>query len=208
MIKRIVILPILVLLSACAGPQITRVQALSETADAPYGNVLVIALFESFDGRMYFEKEIVKQLNGQGVTAVASTSLMNTKTPVNRQTFLDMVKSQGSDAVLVTRLMSLKTKTKEKDARPEATYKVSPTYYYNVWEVELMEFVGPQDLQLKHTLILSTQLYSASSHEPVWAIESKTKLTRNYNNRGDISFIVDEAKAITRYLSRDGLLAP
>jgi hypothetical protein len=158
--------------------------------------------------RRYFEKEIVKQLSGRGITAIASTSLMNTKTPVIRQTFIDMVNSQGSDAVLVTQLMSLDTKSKVKDARPESTYKVSSTYYFNVWEVELMEFVGPQDLQLKHSIILSTQLYSASTHEPVWAIESNTKLTRNYNNRGDISFIVDEAKAITRYLSRDGLLAP
>ena len=206
--KYLLIVSTLILLNACAGPQVSRVQELSATADAPYDNVLVISLFDSFDLRRYFEQELVRQLSARGVTAVASTSMMNTKTPVTRQTFLDMVAAQDSDAVVVTKLMSLNTKTKVKDASPESTYKISPTYYFNVWEVNLMEFVGPQDLKLNHTFVLSTQLFSASQQLPVWAIESHTKISSNYSTRGDTSFIVDEAKAITNHLSRDGLLAP
>ena len=208
MIKNTMILAVICLLGACAGPQVTRVQQLSDSADAPYKNVLVISLFKSFDSRRYLEQDIVKELTERGVTAIASTSLMNTKTPVNRETFLAMVDAHGSDAVLVTQLMSLDTKTKVVDASPEATYKISPTYYFNVWEVNLMEFVGPQDLRLKHELILATQMFSVKSQEPIWAIESKTKLTSNYNTRGDTSFIADEANAIANHLSRDGLLAP
>ena len=55
MIKKLSLLIFAVLISACAGPQITRIQPLSETADAPYGNVLVISMFDSFDMRRYFE---------------------------------------------------------------------------------------------------------------------------------------------------------
>jgi hypothetical protein len=206
-IKKLFLLALAVVLSACAGPQITRIQSLSETADAPYKNVLVISLFESFDARRYLEEELVRQLTDKGVTAVASTSLMNTRTPVTRQTFLKMVESLDSDAVLVTRLMNLDTKTKVKDARPEATHIIRPTYYYNVFSVELTEFVAPQDMRFTHSLMLSTQLFSASQRGPVWAIESKTKLTRDQQNRGDTAFIVDEAKAITRHMSKDGLIA-
>ena len=207
MIKNFLLLTLAVVLSACAGPQITRVQSLSENADAPYKNVLVISLFESFDARRYLEQEIVRQLTANGVTAVASTSLMDTKTPVTRQTFLKMVESLDSDAVLVTQLKSLDTKTKVKDARPEATHIIRPTYYYNVFSVELTEFVAPQDMQFTHSLMLSTQLFSAGQREPVWAIESKTKLTRDRQTRGDTAFFADEAKAITRHLSKDGLIA-
>ena len=103
MIRNLLAIGILVLTAACAGPQITRVQSLSETADAPYDSVLVISMFDSFDMRRYFEDARVKQLTDQGVTAVASTSMMDTRTPVTRQTFLDMVEAHGSDAVLVTK---------------------------------------------------------------------------------------------------------
>ena len=208
MIKNLLLTAIIVALSACAGPQVTRVQELSATADAPYSNVLVISLFKSFDARRYLEQALVKQLSEHGVTAVASTSMMDTRTPVTRETFLAMVEAQGSDAVLITQLMNLDTKTKVTDARPQSTYKVRNTYYYNVWDVNLMEFVAPQDLQLKHSIFLSTQLYSADKHELVWAIESNTEISSNFSTRGNTAFITDEAKAITRYLSRDGLLAP
>ena len=208
MIRNLLLVGIFGLTAACAGPQITRVQPLSETADVPYDSVLVISMFDSFDMRRYLEGELVKQLSERGVTAVASTSMMDTRTPVTRQTFLDMVEAHDSDAVLITTLANLDTSAKTKDANPESTHIIRPTYYYNVWSVELTEFVGPQDIEFTHTLVLSTQLYSVSQQSPVWAIESKTKLARDHQNRGDTSFIAIEAKAIVNYLSRDGLLAP
>ena len=208
MIRNLLFIATFILTAACAGPQITRVQPLSDTADAPYDNVLVISMFNSFDMRRYLEGELVRELKEQGITAVASTSMMDTKTPVTRQTFLDMVEARGSDAVLVTKLENLDTSAKTKDASPEATRIIRPTYYYNVWSVELTEFVGPQDIEFTYSVVLSTQLYSVSKQEPVWAIESKTKLARDHQNRGDTTFITEEAKAIVSYLSRDGLLAP
>lgn len=209
MINKLFLSAIAVALCACtAAPQVTRVQALSASADAPYKNILVVSLFESFDIRRYLEKEIVKQLSAKGVKAVASTSLMNTKTPVTRQTFLDMVESLGSDAVLVTQLVSLESRGTMKDMNPQATLNFRSTYYYNVWSVELTEYIEPQRLELEHSLVLTTQLYSVLSQEPVWAIESKSRIVQNFDQRGDATVIVDEAKAITRHLSQDGLIAP
>lgn len=205
---RLVILGTVLFLAACtAGPQVTRVQPLSETADAPYDNVLVISLFKSFDARRYFEKDIVKELEQRGVRAVASTSLMDTRTPVTRQTFLSMVDTLKSDAVLVTQLVSAESRLKMKDANPEVTYKFAPTYYYDVWSVEQKEYVEPQLMELTHNIVLATQLFSVRDLKPVWAIESKTKIVQAYDKRGDVSVITAEAKAIARYLSADGLLA-
>ena len=137
MTKKLLIVATAFVLSACAGPQVTRVQALSDTADAPYQSVLVVSLFELFDTRRWLEDALVKELTAQGISAVASTSLMNTKTPVTRQTFQAMVDEQGSDSVLITQLISLDSEAKASASRPESTYIVRPTYYYNVWSVEL-----------------------------------------------------------------------
>ena len=208
MTKNTLLLSAIVLLGACAGPQVTQIQQLAETADAPYDNVLVISLFKSFDARRYLEKDIVKELEGRGVKAVASTSLMDTKTPVSRQTFLSMVDSLDSDAVLVTQLVNLESAAKMKDMNPQSTHNIRPTFYHDVWSVELTEYVEPQGLELTHDIVLATQLYSVRDLKPVWAIESNTKIVQAYDQRGDVSVITDEAKAIVSHMSTDGLLSP
>ncbi len=195
-------------LGACAtGPQITRTQEVSESADTPYQKILVITLLSSFDSRRYLEDEVVLQLSKLGTDAVASTSMMNTRTPVTRETFLAMVEEIDADAVLVTQLASLESKGTMKDMNPQATRNFRPTYYYNVWSVELEEYVEPQAAEFKHSLVLATQLYSALNREVVWAIESKSRIVQGFDQVNNYSIIVDEANAIATYLSRDGLIA-
>ena len=195
-------------LGACAaGPQITRTQEVSESADTPYQKILVITLLSSFDSRRYLEDEVVLQLSKLGTDSIASTSMMNTKTPVTRQTFLAMVDEIDADAVLVTQLASLESKGTMKNMNPQATRNFRPTYYYNVWSVELEEYIEPQAAEFKHSLVLATQLYSALNREVVWAIESKSKIVQGFDQVNNYSIIVDEANAIATYLSRDGLIA-
>jgi len=197
----------LALMAACSStPQVSSVKTTDKPVDAPYDKVLVIALFKSFDGRRYLEKEVVKILTERGVNAVASTSLMDTRTPATRTTFLAMVEELESEAVLVTQLASLETTSKMKDMNPEVSYNVRPTWYYNVWSVDQTEYVQPQGLQLKHDLVLATQLYSAKTREPVWAIDARSKLKVNYDEFNDYSIFVNEAKAITGRLVRDGMV--
>lgn len=197
-----------VALVACAtGPQITRTLDVPESADMPYRNILVIALAASFDVRKKFEKQVVSQLTEFGTTAVASTSLMDTSTPVIRDTFLAMVETLDADAVLITQVVSLESDLSMKDRSPEATYKFRPTYYYNVWEVELTEYIEPPGMELKSSLVLATQLHSVLTQEAVWAIESKSKIVHDVSRVGYYPFFVDEAKAIASYLSKDGLIA-
>lgn len=126
---------------------------------------------------------------------------------MTRQTFLAMVDSLDSDAVLVTQLANLESKGKMKDMNPEATYNFRPTYYYNVWSVEQTEYIEPQGLELTHNIVIATQLFSVRDLEPVWAIESKSKIVMAYDKRGDVSVVEDEARSIVSHLSRDGLLA-
>jgi len=195
-------------LGACStGPQVTRTQNVSESVEAPYENILVIALSTSFDSRRYLEKEVVKKLAGLGTQAVASTSMMNTRTPVTRQTFLAMVEKIEADAVLVTQLVSLRSKGTMTDMNPEATYNFRPTYYYDVWSVDVEEYVEPQAVDYEHSLVLATQLYSVLNKDVVWAIESKSKIKQDFDEQLNYSIYVDEADAITTNLSKDGLIS-
>ncbi len=205
--KKILVATICMLLAGCAGRQVTTVQPLSESADAPYANVLVVSLFNSFDRRRILERAIVKELGERGIRAVASTSRMNTRTPLNRDTFVAMVDELGSDAVLVTQLVDVETEGKVKTRRPDATYNFGPTRYYNVWTVELTEYREPPTIATKSAVVLASRVYSAETKEPVWAIESKLTVRKDLDDPMDYSLITDEAKSIVGRLARDGLLA-
>ncbi len=195
-------------LAACStGPQVTRTQEVPESADTPYKNILVITLLSKFDSRRYLEQEVVSRLSALGTSAVASTSLMNTKTPMIRDTFMQMVEKIDADAVLVTQLSSLRSEGTVVDMSPEATLNLRPTGYWNVFSVDLTEYVEPQAVEFEHSLVLRSELYSVRTQEPVWGIESKSKFSLGFDQAKDYSIIVNEAEAIAKYLSRDGLIA-
>lgn len=196
-----------VLLGACSGSQVTTTQELSAAADAPYENVLVIFLAESFDSRHYLETEVVKKLQENGTLAVRSTSMMDTKTPVNRETFLTMVEKTEADAVLVTQLAALESTGTVVNMNPQATYNFRPTYYYNVWSVDLQEYREPQAMDFEHKLSLATQMFSVQSKDVVWAMESKSDIRQKFDDGRDYSIYVDEAAAIVHNLKKGGLIA-
>jgi hypothetical protein len=194
-------------LAACSsGRQITRTQELAESANAPYENILVITLLSSFDSRRYVEEAIVEQLAERGTNATRSTALMDTRTPVTRETFLEMVENIDADAVLVTQLASLRSVGSVVDMNPEATVNLRPTGYWNVFSVDTTEYVEPQAVDFDHSLELLTELYSASDQQKVWGIASKSEFTLGFDRMRDFSVVVDEAKAIVSYLARDGLI--
>jgi len=204
---RLMLAGIALVTGACAtGPQVVVSQPLAEGADSPYNNVLVIALFSSFDARRYLEEETVKRLEELGVSAVRSTSMMDTRTPVVAKTFIDMVDEIGADAVLLTQLTSYGAQQEEVDASPEATVNYWPTYYFNVFTVELTEYVEPPRLHIEHTLVLATQLFSVASREPVWGIESSSSFVEIEEDGLQYSVFEDEADAIVSRMRRDGLV--
>jgi hypothetical protein len=196
-------------LTACAtGSQITRTQNLSASADAPYENILIISLFTRYDARKRLETDIVRSLAELGVTAVPSTSMMTTKTPMTRQGYVDMIDKINADAILVTQLVDVASKTKmANSASPEATYNVRPTYYFNVWDVELTEYMEPPIREVTSEVLLATQIYSVASQKPEWAIESRLTVTTTGGPRDNYLIYLDEAQAIVNHLARDGVVA-
>lgn len=205
------ILPALVtclFLAACSSlPTVSVRQPVADDAEIPFGKVLVVALFDSFDPRRYLEEEIVERLAASGTEAVRSTSMMDSRTPVVPQTFIDMVDEVGADSVLVIQLTGLRSVSSEEDASPEATMNYWPTYYFNVFEVQLTEYVEPPRINIEHTLVLATQMYSVATRAPVWGIESRSIFTELQEDGLSYSIYEDEAEAIVRAMRRDGLVS-
>ena len=201
---------IVLALSACSTntARLNQVQPLDKSAQAPYNKVLVVGLFNSFETRSLLERAVVQDI-GRGIPgAVAATSFMKTTTPITTESILAVVKESGADAVLVTQLVDFsESRTKIKDRNPEASYKVRPTYYWNVWEVRLTEYMEPQYLETKVSLLLLTELYQVNNRKLVWAVESKAKITKDLSRPGYYPFVNSQATTIAQLMQSKGIIA-
>ena len=206
-LKALAMLGLSLLVVSCGStPHVEVKQQLEASADAPYEKILVVALFDSFDARRYLETEIVQAIKKEGAVAIASTTMMKTTTPIVRQTFIDMIDETGADALLLTQLTALDTDVSEQDASPQATYNYWPTYYWNVWSVELTEYVEPPRVLIERSLVLATQAFSVAEREPVWTMESKSQFVEVQEDGLDYNIFIEEANAIVKRMSRDGLI--
>jgi hypothetical protein len=120
---------------------------------------------------------------------------------------MEMVENLDADAVLITQLVSLRSVGTMIDMNPQSTLNLRPTGYWNVFTADLTEYVEPQGAEFEHSLVLLTELHSVLTKEAVWGIESRSKYKLGFDQAKDYSIIVNEAEAIAKYLSRDGLLA-
>jgi hypothetical protein len=199
----------LLLASACSvTPHVTAhtSKGLPDSADGPYENVLVLALFSKFDIRRYLEDEIVNDLNERGVKAVAATSMMTSRTPLTPKFIIETMTELGSDSLLLTQLADLQTTGKVIDMRPEATYNFRPTYYVNVFTVTLDEYIEPQDIQFTHKLSTSSDLYSFDSRGKVWSMITESTFKENQDHARDYSIILREADAISGAMLNDNVV--
>ncbi len=195
-------------LAACAsGPQVTRLQTEAGSASPPYETILVVAVLKSFDSRRYLEKEVVKALEAKGTRAVAMTSLADSRTPLNRNTIIPLIEQVEADAVLVTQLTGLQTDAKLKNRNPQSSLNIRPTGYYNVFSVEVTEYVEPPAVQYEFGVALRTDLFSADSKESVWAIASTSNEKTDISGPAVYSGYADQAAAIVRALRQDKLVA-
>lgn len=193
--------------AGAARPQVKRVQKLSDESGAPFHNILVVALFSDFDARKLLEKRVVALLAERGTKAMASTLMMDTRTPTTKETYIAMVDSTGADSLLVTHFIDGESHIDVKDANPQTTVEIRPTYYFNVWDVNVTEYVEPQFVFQEGTVLLATQMLSVEKRDVVWAIESKLKYKHEAGVPRPYDAYDEEAASIVKHLAKDKLIA-
>ncbi len=201
-------------LSACANmsnmASTTRIQPLDSAAVVPYQKLLILGVFESFEHRSLLERAVVQDIRNINVdaVAVAATSMMKTTTPLNTETVLAIIEESGVDAVLVTQLMNMSdSATKVKSRSPQASWKVRPTYYFNVWDVRLTEYMEPQYMETEMSVVLRTELFVKESKEQVWAIETKAEVVKDSSRPDHHPLANSQAADIVKFLKADGIIS-
>ena len=83
------------------------------------------------DRRVFYEDEFVKQLNRQGVMAIASHTIIPRDKMLDKDTIVKSIEGLQIDGVIVTRLQGLK---EQREVPHGKTYQVPYGYYYNMYD--------------------------------------------------------------------------
>jgi hypothetical protein len=187
---------------SCATTKITETWKDDGYRGAPFSDLFVIGVAKKETTRRSFENKFVKKLQAEGVQAVASSSVMESDQKIEKATILAAIEKLDIDAVLVTRLVSLK----EKEVRsPSASEYGSPDdyqgRYYTDYNTAYDYAHQPAQYTTSVRVGLETKLYDVKTEKLIWAATSKTA-----NPKSNIKLFDAVIEALVRDLKKNKLL--
>jgi hypothetical protein len=185
-------------------------------AAAPFSNVLVVGVSQSFDRRRFFEQAAAEALAAPGVQVTASTSRMKASDPLDRDTVAGLVKAIGADAVVVTRIVDQAAELK---AQPEREVLKQPNpantvtaydpaayilyrYDYSTTEEAPVPVVARQ-------AIVTTEVFAVADGRLVYRIDSVVQVEAASNMRSstsDVALLDRVGRGLGNRLRRDGVV--
>jgi hypothetical protein len=194
------------LLGACSAPtKVEKTFTSPNATNSSFSNFLVIGVAGDYNSRALFERDMVAKLRNNGVSATPYHYLVKGNQPLVRDEVIELVKANGYDAVLVTRVKSRKvdSKTTRGPAALKVTHKQSGNLTFIRYDYEEMNDL--RKINLTATVALTTELHSAASEEKVWVIEFSSSGSMENN----IEQLVDNAvDTIIQSLVKGRLLRP
>jgi hypothetical protein len=185
-------------------------------AAAPFSNVLVVGVSQSFDRRRFFEQAAAEALAAPGVQVTASTSRLKAGDRLDRDTVAGLVKAIGADAVVVTRIVEQATELKAQPGR-EVLKQPNPAdtataydpaayilyrYDYSTTEEAPVPVVARQ-------AIVTTEVFAVADGRLVYRIDSVVQVEAASNMRSstsDVALLDRVGRGLGNRLRRDGVV--
>lgn len=173
---------LLTLLAACgARTSVTGEWQEPRTTAIPFDNILVVGISPTSKTRRSFEQALVPLIATGGTKASASITVGGSKKPLTPETLQQMVRETGSDAVLITRIVSRKVSLAEspdrvgvKTQQPSSLGDV--TGVVALFQTSYNEYEEPGELSAKAKATLVSSLYEAADGERlVYTVETTVK---------------------------------
>ena len=177
------VLPFLLLLNSCASSKITGEWKDPDLGPKKYSHILVIGVAKQPDRRKFYEDEFAKQLNRQGVMAIASHTLIPRDKMQDKDTIVKNIKGLSVDGVIVTRLQGLKSQQQAADGK---TSKVPYGYYNNMYDYYNSSFsIAPSQsyAETHDYLQLESNLYDAETERLAYSITTDTFIRQKFESR-------------------------
>ena len=187
---------------SCATTKITETWKDDGYRGAPFSDLFVIGVAKEEKTRRSFENKFVEKLKAAGIQAVASSSVMESDQKIEKAAILAAIEKLDIDAVLITRLISLK----EEEIRSPSTNEYGrPDDYQGRYSSDYSTAYGYAHQPAQYTTSvrvgLETKLYDAGTEKLIWAATSKTA-----NPKSNIKLFDSVIEALVRDLKKNKLL--
>ena len=157
--------------------------------DTKVSKILVVGVHEDFGTRGQFENTVARALRAAGTAGEASLYSLSSAGELTADNLVAAARKARADAVLVTRVVDVKTEN------PGAT--ASFTEYFQAYS----KYADPMPVTTAYTVRVRTDLYIVATQQRVWAVESTAFQKQNL-----FGVIDGIAKALTTQLRKDGLI--
>ena len=195
------IVTFLFVLTSCASSKITGEWKNPELGPKKYNHILIIGVAKQPDRREFYENEFAKQLNRQGVMAIASHTIIPRDKMQDKDTIVKSIEGMRVDGVVVTRLQGLKTQQQlaggNKNQVPSGYY----TNMYNYYNSSFSTAPSTSYAETHEYLQLESNLYDAESEKLVYTITTDTFIRQKFHSR-----ITAYIETVVRHLKDNNLL--
>jgi len=206
------------LVTACTGTKTSESWS-DQSFTRQIKNVYIIGIAKSELNRMLFEDTFKNRLTGEGVKAVSSyTDLLATNEKIEREDIKQRLLANNCDSVLLTRVVSQRTKSSMSGGRGSYTYTPGPGYassltfhkipkdtsQYRSWGAYYaygsVNYVPPSTVS-SVILTVESVLYDLKTEELIWSAQLETHREENIEKM--MQLFVDE---VAKDLKGKGLI--
>ena len=171
------------LAGGCASSKITGDWKNPDLGNKKYTNILVIGVAKQPDRRKFYEDEFAKQLNRQGVLAIASHTIIPRDKMQDKNTIVKSIEGMSVDGVIVTRLQGVK---EQKQVPHGKTYQLPYGQYNNMYDYYNSSFsIAPSRsyAETHEYLLLESSLFDAETEELAYSITTDTFVRQKFESR-------------------------
>ncbi|RNC68251.1 MAG: hypothetical protein ED859_10955 [Desulfuromonadales bacterium] len=180
----------LLLLGGCSSLTVKESWHKTGEPARKYKKLMILAIANDEGRRKLFENVMVDELGRNGVTAMASHTLINDLEKAGKSEIVAAVKAAGADGVITARPVSVGDKTVTQEGVAGAPFGTAASGYMNL--------AGSKDFL---RAMLQTNLYDSETAELVWTATIDT-----FDAERIARVSRDLAKLLAERLRRDGLL--
>lgn len=191
---------------SCTRTSVTDAWKKSDYAGQPFKSLLVVAVIDDPNKKLFWENTVAERLRESGVKTVAtSISAFAKDRGVQVTDIIHYVQQKKIDGVLVTRLLDIQTKEAPAPAQGPvyasgggfAYYNNFTTFYPQAYDTAYAK----RPTTTMTTVQLETNLYSTETLELIWSMASDTLEPRTVDK-----LAASVSGKVIAALKRDGLL--
>lgn len=166
-----------------------------------FNNILVIGVANNYEGRSRFERKLTSELRAAGADATALYIAAGGNKPIVREAIEELVKTNGYDAVLISRPLNRDSDASMKSGSAATKAVRKDGGGIDLFRYDYEELNEPKTWIVDFSITISTELFAASGSQKVWSHET------NVSKKETLEDLINEAsEKIVRRLKRDRLI--